>query len=76
MTSVPVLVGHVEQHPVAGDAGVVDDDVEAALASAVATNSSAVDALADVARDRDGLRAGSLDLVEDVGGVKCGLQCR
>ena len=26
---VPVLVGHVEQHPVAGDARVVDDDVEA-----------------------------------------------
>jgi len=27
---VPVLVGHVEQHPVPGDAGVVDDDAQSA----------------------------------------------
>ena len=29
---VPVLVGHVEQHAVAGDPGVVDDDAEPAEA--------------------------------------------
>ncbi|WP_235631079.1 SDR family NAD(P)-dependent oxidoreductase, partial [Mycobacterium tuberculosis] len=28
---VPLLVGHVEQHPVAGDAGIVHHDVQSAL---------------------------------------------
>ena len=40
--------------------------------SAVSTSSSAVDALADVAGDRDGLGPGGGDLVDDVGFVQRG----
>ena len=43
MTAVPVFVGHVEQHAVAGDPRVVDDDAQAPKAVGVATSSSAVE---------------------------------
>ena len=49
---VEVLVGHVEQHPVAGDAGVVDHDVQAAQTVGAGHQLVGGRALADVARAR------------------------
>ena len=67
MTAVPLLLGHREQHPVAEDAGVVDEDVETA---------EGVDRLLDEARGAvpaadvvgvgRGLAARGRDLVDDL----------
>ncbi len=69
---VPFLVGHVEQHPVAGDPGVVDHDVQPAQPVGAGNQFVGGCALADVAGHRDGLGAGGVDLVDDVGGVQRG----
>ena len=69
---VPVLVGHVEQHPVAGDPRVVDDDAQPAEAVGGGDQLVGGGPLADVAGDGDGLGPGGGDLVEDVGLVERG----
>src|SRR5581483_3404207 len=70
---VPVLVAHVEQHLVASDAGVVDDDVEAAFTVSAGDHFIGGRPLAYVTGYRDGLATGGLDLVEDVGALQCGV---
>ena len=65
---VPVLVGHVEQHPVSRDARVVDHDVQAALLFGGSHQAVGGRALADVAGDGDRRAAGGVDLVDHVAG--------
>src|SRR5262249_18393248 len=73
---VPLLVGHVEQHPVAGDPGVVHDDVQPAQPVGRFEQLVGGGAFADVAGDRDRLGTGlgtfRRDLVHYVGGVQGG----
>ena len=69
---VPFLVGHVEQHPVAGDPGVVHHDAQSAQPVRGGNQLVGRGALADVAGHRDGFGARRIDLVDDVGGIECG----
>jgi hypothetical protein len=67
---VPVVVGHVEQHAVAGDPRVVHDDAQAAEAVGRVHQFVGRGPLADVAPHGDGLGTGAGDLVDDVGFVE------
>ncbi len=71
---VPFLVGHVEQHPVPGDPGVVDHDVQSAQPVGTGDQFVGRCALADVAGNGDRLGTGArgVDLVDDVGGIQPG----
>ena len=69
---VPLFVGHVEQHPVTGDPGVVHHDAQATQSVGGADQLVGGIALADVAGDRDGLGAGGGDLVDHIGGIQRG----
>src|SRR5690606_15196131 len=60
---VPVLIGHVEQHLVAGDPGVVHDDAQSAQVVGGLNQFVGGGPLADVAGDRHPLGAGGGDLV-------------
>ena len=74
---VPFLVGHVEQHPVSGDPGVVDHDVQSAQSVGTGDEFVGSRTLADVTWNRDGLgtpSTGGRDLVDDVGGIQGGGQ--
>ena len=64
---VPLCLGHVGEHPVAQDAGVVDDDVEPAEAvdRALHHPTGGLE-VADVVGVGDGLAAHALDLVDDL----------
>ena len=64
---VPLLLGHVGEHPVAQDAGVVDDDVQIAerLDRGVDEALGSLPA-ADTVAVGDGLAAHPLDLVDDL----------
>ena len=68
---VPVLVGHVEQHPVPGDAGIVDHDAESAQVVRTVDQFVGGGALADIAHHSDCLGPDSADLIEDIGGIQC-----
>ena len=63
---VPVLIGHVEQHPVPGDTGIVDHDVEPAEVLGTGDEFIGGASRADVTGHRDGLGAGASDLIEHV----------
>ncbi len=71
---VPLLVGHVEQHPVAGDAGIVHHDVQSAQPDGAGEQFVGRRALADITGYRDGLStsigSGGADLVDDVGSIR------
>ena len=67
---IPVLIGHVEQHPVPGDAGIVDHDVETTQTIGAGNQFVGGRPLADIADHRDGLGAGRADLIEDVGCIQ------
>ena len=67
---VPIVVGHVEQHPVPGDAGIVDDDVQAPEALGAPEQLVGGGALADVSGDCDSPGTDRGDLIEDVRGVQ------
>lgn len=73
---VPLLVGHVEQHPVAGDAGIVHHDVQSAQPDGAGEQFVGRRALADITGYRDGLStsigSGGADLVDDVGSIQGG----
>jgi hypothetical protein len=65
--AVPLVLGHVHEHPVAGDAGVVDEDVEAAeLVDRLPDHRLRLAEVGDVRAVRDGLTALRLDLGDDL----------
>src|SRR5690606_36552386 len=64
---VPVLLGHVEQHPVPGDAGVVDQDVQSAVESGGGGHQPfGGGGVGGVADQGGGLPAGGADLGGDL----------
>ena len=64
---VPLLLGHVEDHAVAQDAGHVDEDVQPAeLVEGLLDHALAAIDVGDSVEVRDGLAAGGADLVGDV----------
>jgi hypothetical protein len=68
---VPLLVGHVEQHPVAQHPGVVHHDVQPAeLLGGGGEQRVRGGSLGHVTRDEDGFTARRLDLVDHPGGVR------
>ena len=78
MTESHSVLGHVHDHPVAEDPGVVDEDVEAAeLVDRLLHHAAGAREVGDVVAVRDGLAARGLDLLDDllrrrcVGSVAC-----
>jgi hypothetical protein len=63
---VPLVLGHVDEHPVPEDPGVVDEDVEASVAvGRAADHVLGGREIGDVVVARDRLAAGGDDLVHD-----------
>lgn len=67
---IPVLIGHVEQHPVTGDTGVVDHDVQPTQPFGAGDHLIGGGTQADIPGHRDGLRSGRRDLVAHIGVVQ------
>jgi hypothetical protein len=64
---VPLLLGHVHEHPVAKDPGVVDEDVEAAeLVERLLDHPLGAGEVGDVLRICSGFSAGGFDLDDDL----------
>ncbi len=74
---VPLLLGHVHEHPVAEDPGVVDEDVEAAeLVDRLLDHATGAREVGDVLAVRDRLAAGGADLLDDLLGRRRGRRLR